>query len=303
MTAAFPFPQVWDASMLNAFRSCPHKWMREYGEHWKPKSSNVHLQAGAAFAKGLEDAREAFYVSNLSAEESIQKGLKSLMASYGDFIPPEGSAKSLDRMLGALEFYFDRYPLGSDPAVPSIIGGKRGIEFSFAEPLPLTHPISREPLIWCGRADQIVDYAGGVFISDDKTTSQLGSSWARQWDLRSQFSGYCWAAKQSGIKVQGVLVRGISILKTKYDTAEAITYRPEWFLERWLLQTTRDISRAMEMWLHGNGYFDYSLDEACTAYGGCMFRQVCLSQDPQPFLDVGFERRYWNPLTRIETPL
>ena len=302
-TAKFPFPQVWDASALSTFRSCPQNWAREYGEHWKPKASNVHLHAGASFAKGLEEARKAFYIDGKGSSESVEVGMKALLANYGDFIAPEGSAKSLDRMAGALEFYFDRYPLGTDPAVPSMLGGRRGIEFSFAEPLPLMHPVSREPLIWCGRADQIVDYAGGIFISDDKTTSQLGASWARQWDLRSQFSGYCWAAARAGIKVQGVLVRGISILKTKYDTAEAITYRPEWFIDRWFRQTVKDIRRALESWLHEDGYFDFALDEACTAYGGCMFKQVCLSKEPQPFLDVGFERRYWNPLTRQETLL
>ena len=138
-------------------------------------------------------------------------------------------------------------------------------------------------------------------MEDDKTASQLGASWSRQWDLRSQFTGYTWAARSAGISVQGVLIRGISILKTKYDCAEAVSYRPEWQVERWLGQTLRDIQRAIKCW--EDGYWDWSLDHACTEYGGCTFRQICLMQDPQPFLDLNFERKYWNPLTREETLL
>ncbi len=70
------------------------------------------------------------------------------MLAYGDFQTPEGSAKSLDRMCGALEFYFDRYPLDSDKAQPLLLpSGKRAIEFSFATPLEFPHPVSGDPII------------------------------------------------------------------------------------------------------------------------------------------------------------
>ena len=296
-----PFPSLWDASLVTALRSCGRKAELEYFLHYKPRAANVHLHAGASFAHGLEAARRAFHIEKKGAEESVALGLQALMTFYGDFVAPDSSAKTLTRMAGALEFYFDHYPLASDPAQPILFGDKHGIEFSFAEPLPIQHPETGEPLIWCGRADQIVSYAGGVYISDEKTTTSLGSSWSRQWDLRSQFTGYTWAARRAGIKAEGVLVRGISILKTKYETAEAITYRPEWQVERWLAQTLEDIEDAIAQWKRGR--FRYNLDHACSALGGCMFRQVCLAQDPQPFLDAGYEKRMWNPLLRLETRL
>ena len=108
-------------------------------------------------------------------------------------------------------------------------------------------------------------------------------------------------AHQSGLKVDGVLVRGISILKTKYETAQVITYRRKWEMDRWLQQSCRDIERMKEAWLAG--YFDYNLDEECNAYGGCLFKRVCMSQDPQPWLEQYYERRVWDPLTHTETRL
>jgi hypothetical protein len=118
---------------------------------------------------------------------------------------------------------------------------------------------------------------------------------------KTMITGNCWGAGMQGIKVTGVLVRGVSILKTKYDTLQHTTYRPQWMIDRWLRQTVRDLERLIAQWKSGE--WDYNLDDACTAYGGCQFRQVCMAQDPAPWLGMGFERRVWDPLKRTETPL
>ena len=294
-----PFPKILDSTMIASFRSCPQKFFREYMEHWKPNVPSVHLHAGGAYAKGLETAREAFYQDGKTAEEAMAEGLRALLTFYGSFECPPDSAKSAERMAGAFEYYFTQYPLGADEAIPiTLSSGKRGIEFSFAEPTDATHPVSGDPLLYVGRMDMICDYAGGVFGLDDKTTSSLGSSWSKQWDMRSQFTGYCWGAGRAGIPLQGFLVRGVSILKTKYDTQQALTYRPQWMIDRWYDQLMKDIERMKAMWQAQE--WDYDLDHACTEYSGCVFRQPCLSLDPQPWLESSFIRRVWNPLTRVE---
>lgn len=295
-----PFPAVIDSSLIAAFRSCPQKAYKEFVEHWKPRDPSVHLHAGAAFARGLEVAREAFYVKDQSPHDSIAAGLRALIQFYGEFECPPDSPKSLERMAGALEFYFDRYPLGQDKAIPMTLpGGKRGIEFSFLEPLGLTHPETGDPLLYSGRFDMLVNYENMALGEDDKTTSQLGASWPRQWDLRSQFTAYVWGARQAGIKLDGFLVRGVSILKSKYDTLEAITYRPTWQIDRWHEQVLRDIQRMIQCW--DSGVWDYDLDHACAEYGGCPFKGVCQMQRPEVLLRQQFERRRWDPVTRVET--
>lgn len=294
-----PFPKIIDSSMMASFKSCPQQFKLQFLDHWKPQATFIHLHAGKAFAEGLEKARVAFFQDGHDESTSQGIGMKALFEAYGNFGCPSDSAKSLERMSGALEFYFDRYPMQTDYAVPIVLpGGKRGIEFSFAEPLDLKNPETGDPLIYCGRMDTVVEYAGGVFGEDDKTASQLGASWPKQWDLRSQFTGYCWGAGRAGIPLQGFLVRGISILKTKYDTMEALTYRPQWQIDRWYEQLLRDILRMQQMW--EEGYFDYNLDAACNEYGGCLFKQVCQSKDPTPWLVGNFVQKQWNPLTREE---
>ena len=293
-----PFPHVWDSTMVGTLRSCARKLELQYIHHWKPQTESVHLVAGGAFASGLEAARRAFYEQGLSPSESVAMGLRELITRYGDFECPPDSAKSLERMCGALEFYFDNYPLGQDGATPIHAAGEYGIEFSFAVPLDIRHPVTGDPLLYAGRADMVANAFGGIFVFDEKTTSSLGASWAKQWEMRSQFTGYVWALAQFGIKAQGCIVRGVSILKTKYETQQVITYRPEWQVERWLWQTRRDILRAIEMWKEG--FWDYNLDHSCSEYGGCAFQRVCLSPDPDAWLPTYFTQRVWDPLAREE---
>ena len=293
-----PFPDTIDSTMLGTFRSCPQKYFRTYMQHYKPRGESVHLIAGGAFAEGLEYARKAFYIDGKTDREAEAAGLVALIRKYGDFQPPIESPKSLERVAGALAFYFDRYPLGQDGAIPIDRQGVRGIEYSFAEPLPFAHPQTGDPILYTGRSDLLADFAGGRYAFDEKTTTSLGATWGAQWDMRSQFTGYCWASSQSGYPLNGVVVRGVSILKTQYDTQQVLTYRPALMLDQWERQVVRDLERLRKCW--EEDYFDFNLDHACTEYGGCSLKRVCTSPDPQSWLDTDFEIRIWDPLKREE---
>jgi len=327
MTSTRPmFPHTLDSTILSSFRSCPQKAYRTYVQHWKPQSESVHLIAGGAFAKGIEIARKAFFCGEVvepvvtyrpdpetglelrhvewketttslgDRQLAEELGIAGLMAAYGDFECPSDSAKSLERTAGALAFYFDNYPLGEDGMEPITVGDKRGIEYSFAHPLPVNHPVTGDPILYTGRSDMIAHYMGGTYIVDEKTTSQLGASWPRQWEMRAQFSGYSWAALQDGIKTDGAIVRGVSILKTKYDTLQAMTYRGDWEIDRWLEQTVRDTQRMIQCWK--DGWWDYSMDSGCAEYGGCSLLQICKSKEPEGWLSSYFEQKVWDPLAR-----
>jgi hypothetical protein len=300
----YPFPNVIDSSMLADFKACPHKFYFTYICSYKPKGQSVHLHAGAAFAEGMKVARTEFFVNGRSADESVALGLQALLEFYGDFQCPPDSAKSAERMSGAFEFYFERYPLGGDGTEPiTFPGGRRGIEFSFAEPLPIINPSTGDPLIYSGRMDAILSALGGIFLCDEKTTTQLGPTWPRQWDLRSQFTGYKWGTEKNGIHIDGVIVRGVSILKTKFDTLQAVSYRPDWQVDRWyeeLLGWIQDMVRCYE-----TGKWRHNLDHSCAEYGGCTYRQVCATRESEqlPWIETYFERRQWDPITGKETLL
>ena len=293
------FPHCFDSTMLNAFRSCPQKAFRTYVEHWKPIAESVHLVAGKAFAKGIETARDAYFNKGATADDAMASGLEALLKAYGSFEPPPQSAKTPERMAGALEFYFDRYPLEHDHfEIYRDSSGKAAVEFSFCEPTDVVHPVTGDPILFTGRADALGNYGGYLLACDEKTTSSLGASWVKQWEMRGQFTSYTWAARRVKIPLQGALVRGVSILKTKYDTAEVPSYRTQDDIDRWYKQTLRDLERAKKMW--AEGYWDYNLGEACNEYGGCSLVGVCRAKDPYEWLKINFTRRVWDPLAREE---
>lgn len=296
------FPLVLDNSIVTAFRACPRSAFLTYLEHWKPKTPSVHLHAGAAFARGLEVARRAHWEHGASPEDSYAVGLRALLEAYGDFQCPSDSPKSLERMAMAYEYYWSVYPFESDTAVPILLpSGRRAVEFSFVEPLEIRHPELNSPILYSGRCDMIVTLGAGIFLEDDKTTGQLGASWGGKWDLRSQFTGYTWAARRHGLAVDGILVRGIAIYKTKFDHAQAITYRAPWEIDRWHEQLHHDVDRMVRAWQ--SDYWDYNLADSCDSYGGCQYSQVCKSPTPEEWLELYFTRRVWDPVERTEHDL
>ena len=290
------FPPVVDSSMLAAYKSCPRHFELGYVDNQQLQGESVHLHAGGAFAKGVEAGRRSYYVDGMSQQDSEAEGLLALVTAYGDFECPEGVAKTLDRMCGALEFYYENYPFDTDRARIAKLGPTYAVEFSFGIPIGVLHPVSGNPIIFAGRADGIVEYANGLYPIDEKTTSQLGASWSRQWELRGQFTGYAWALRKTGYTPTGSIVRGISILKTKYETQEAIVSQPPWKIDRWEASMIRTVGEMIADWR--SGQFNYDLGESCNAYGGCSHKMLCQVEDPKPWLETYYETRVWHPLDR-----
>lgn len=297
------FPITLDNTMRSAFVACPQKYFRTYFQHWKPRSESVDLVAGKAFAAGIEETRMEFHArKNPDKNACLAVGVKRLIEEYGDFEPPHGHVKTLDRMIGALDEYFRNYGFTTDHIQPFFADDKPAVEFSFALPIPDTaHPVTGDPILYTGRFDMLGIYNGALFVVDEKTTKQLGQSWINSWTMASQFTGYCWAAKEYGYPVAGAIIRGISILKSKYGHAESLQYRPQWFIDRWLVQLSKDVKRMIAAW--ENEDWDYDLNTACNNYGQCPLVPVCNSNNPIKVLEQDFVKRVWDPLAHEENTL
>ena len=293
------FPAVIANTMRSASRQCLQKVYRSHFQHWAPSTPSIHLHAGGAFACGLEVARRAFYETGKDEANSLRDGLEALMKFYGSIVaPPTRSGdKSLENVIKAYDSYMQRYRLGLDPLKPHMVNGKAMVEFTFSIPTKVRHPQTGDPILYGGRSDMIGVMNDTLWVTDEKTASQLGETWASQWDLDSQFTGYIAAAHLYGYPVAGALVRGVGLLKTKISHAEAIVNRSSWAIERWWQQLHRDIKRMIQAW--EENYWDYALDKsACAAYGGCEFVKPCGSPEPEGYFPIYFRQRKWNPLAK-----
>jgi hypothetical protein len=202
-------------------------------------------------------------------------------------------------MIGALEYYFYVWPMDQDKLTPVMLDAGPAVEFTFALPIPdCRHPYTGEPLLYGGRFDMLAEMMGNKWIEDDKTTTSLGPAWSKQWGMRSQFTGYAWGAREYGHDIQGAIVRGISILKTKYDHTQAIVYRPQFMIDRWLYQLRLDVDRMIEC--ARRNYYDFNLDDTCGAFGGCMYEPLCSVEEPDNWI-TSYGVRRWNPTAKDPT--
>lgn len=299
------FPPVISASLRSAFNGCRAKgfWSEIYG--LRSKNTSIHLTAGSAYAAALEAYRRTYYGSQAFESEearydsAVAEGLLALIQTYGAKDPDPKEKKQFDRVVAAFVEYLYVYPPTTDHVVPSYSHLGPRVEFSFAfEISDLRHPVSGDPLLFAGRLDQLADFNGALFIFDDKTASGIGPQWRRQWDLRSQFTGYAAGCQLHGLNVAGAIIRGMAILKEECKTAEAITYRPEWMIDRWKRRLIWDVQQMLEAW--NNNYWPNTGEESgeCTNFGLCPFTVLCSAESPEKYIDVYFDRGRWDPVKR-----
>lgn len=290
MSADIPFPTHISNSQRSTFITCPQKWVYEKLVLQKGEPS-IHLHAGAAFASGIEVVRKAFFGEDRSSDEAIALGVEQLLAAYGDHPEWESENKNSTAMAGALDAYFQNWPLHTDfirPWAP-LDSLRNGTEFTFEVPLDIKHPETGDPLLYTGRIDLLGEHSTDktVWVLDDKTAGQLGNRWINQWALDSQPTSYIWAVKQYGVPVAGALIRGVSILKTKYGFAQAMEVRTQFELDQWYRQLLRDAAAMIATWrdFRESRPVDRKLDKAfCGMYSGCPFQTACRSPDPGPWV-------------------
>ena len=153
------------------------------------------------------------------------------------------------------------------------------------------------PYVLCGYLDRIVEYAGGNYVMDRKTTgTTLSSSYFDQFDPDNQMSLYTLASKVIyGTPVKGVIIDAAQVAVGFTRFSRGFTYRTDAQIEEWLVDLHYwfdEQARFAE-----KGYWPMN-DKSCHKYGGCHFRKVC-SKSPEVrdiFLQSDFERHRWNPL-------
>ena len=57
---------------------------------------------------------------------------------------------------------------------------------------------------------------------------------------------------------------------------ETLSARNGAALDEWYTQLHRDLRRMKACW--EEGYWDFNLDHACTEFGSCVFRSICMSE-------------------------
>ena len=323
------FPRVIDNTMYERWKTCPHSFFRadiqglrlaelgEPGEAPRIRKS-IHLHFGSVFAAGLEATRRC-WSAGAGETEALAEGattITRLWEAETDLPAPHTrteEAKTLQSCLLAHVGYFREWPLDDERQQVYQNQGMPCIELSGARPIPGTrHPDTGEPILYAGRFDAVLDRAGQPWGLDDKTTGSHveGESWARQWRLRGQFTGYCWLAQIWDLNIEWFIIHGIQLTGNTKPGApiarfrEVTEIRPSWMVERWLAQLQADVSLMCQQWdiLWKRGTdavphpFSQAYGHACYDFNSpCQFQTLCGEPRPELFLDDYVVDR-WDPL-------
>ncbi len=293
------FPMWFDNTAREALSLCRRKGYYTHFRNIVPVEQSEHLVYGSAYAKGLEVARTLYYSGAEDEDGAVGAGLVALWKDFGTYTPPEKSIKTLSNLERAFVDYFRQHPMATDYIRPFMADGNPAVEFTFAIPIPdVLHPETGDPILYVGRFDMLAEFKTGVWVMDDKTATQLGPTWTKQWDTSPQMTGYCWACREYDFPVMGALIRGSSAQSTEVKIQEAVTYRLDWQIDEWLDLLVSDLKLAIDCW--STNHWPKVLNGACTMYGGCPYRSLCLSRDPENSIPGNYKHRVWDPLAEQE---
>ena len=289
------FPAVIDSTIVSDFRACAQRALLKYFYGIGREKDSIHLHFGAAFARGLEVTRKAFYDEKADVMAALCAGGVAIIKFWGDFPSDPTNGKCLESCLDAHFSYFlePGHSLETGILKPFFVDGHAAVENTFAWPLDILHPDTGKALVYAGRFDMLGVYNNDLTIVDEKTTTQLGAAWVNSWALRSQITGYFHGSRLYGYDTRMALIRGVGILKRSITFETALQMRSTFQVDRWLEQLHRDIERMINCWKVG--YFDFNLDKACSDFGGCPFVDLCNSETPERWLS-NYKIKKWEPL-------
>lgn len=293
---------AWDSTSLGWLKECPRKYQYSMIEGWRSKQESVHLRYGSLYHTALESF-DKYRAIDMDYDEALAAVVyEALLATWeqkedGSFGPwaPDHNSKTRETLIRSIIWYIEHFK--EDPAQTIILdNGKPAVELSFKMPLE-RHSIDGQPYFLCGHLDRVVDFNGGTYVMDRKTTnSTISAYWFDQFDPDNQMSLYTLAAKVIyKTPVKGVIIDGVQIAVGFSRFSRGFTHRTDAQLEEWL-DDTYDWFKTAER------YADKELwpmnDKSCHHFGGCVFRKVC-SKSPEVrrhFLESDFHKSYWNPL-------
>lgn len=287
---------AWDSTSLSNFVTCPRKYFYENLQGWQSEERSVHLIFGGHYASALETYHKLCAQGHSKADATREVLRKLLIETWDEeHNRPQDwmhNTKTRDTLVRSVVWYLDQF---ADDPMPTLLlsDGRAAVEYSFSIELS-------DNYLYCGHIDRLVEYSGGVYVQDQKTTgTTVTGRFFEDFKPDYQMTGYTLAGTIGfSIPVQGVVIDAAQIAVGFTKFSRGFTYRSEPDLEEFRHEVLHYIGRAKEA--HESGYYPMNR-KACGNYGGCVFRGICSSQPihREALLKAKFTQRdRWDPLKK-----
>lgn len=282
----------YDYTCMNDFCTCHRMYFIKYILNKVPATIKTAPGFGQSFHKVLSR-----WYGN--PQMSLAERTRYAISAFDDWIDQEyDPLRTRGRAIEIFSKYIDRYP-------------RETFEIK-ANEIPV-ESLLYEDANYCfwliGKIDLLVSMFDFLYGVDHKTTSQLGDSYFKHYDLSMQMTGYTWYLRKTyGDSVQGMLINAISTAKTAgtgkvkaFD--RALTCRTTTDLklyERTTVPIMMDITKRTVRYKEcptpeTRDIQFYPNYNSCTNYGSCDYRELCLQHVSESYLQEKFIERIWDP--------
>lgn len=295
---------AWDSTSIKLAETCPRKYQYKMIDGWQPRRKSTHLLFGGWYASALEHYHKYRALGDTLDEALVKVVREALINTWvvesdGTDTPPQScpwqsdhATKTRENLIRTIIWYIEEFR--DDPATTLIKSdGTPAVELSFSFAVT-------EDIILCGHLDRLVEYAGAVYVMDQKTTgSTITNYFFDQFDPDTQMSLYTYAGQLIyNHPIKGVILDAAQIAVGSSRFVRGFTFRDADKLDEWL----NDALATIEQTQHytEENYFPQR-PSSCGNYGGCEFRGVC-SRSPavrENFLAADFVKgELWDPLKK-----
>ena len=272
-------PMELDYTMMSTFLTCRRKyWLRIVNGLVGHKPPTA-----AEFGRCIHLALDHWYNT-----KDDTKSIEMFCSAFKE--DPDDNKRTHAVGRKVLQIYFDRYR-DLDMKVLAT-------EVEFCVPIPETD----HKLI--GRIDKIVNWDGATYVMDHKTTSRLGYAFFNKIKPNMQFTGYIWAARQTGHpNCDGIILDAVLVAKGLCVPSQASRLTPVardistrvYDEIREYLTGVKGIIRDMRACYNSGEW--YMNTDSCCDFVECPYRKVC-SQEPnirEQIMKSDYKVEYWSP--------
>lgn len=276
---------AWDSTSIALAKDCWRKYYYTQRLSFRTRGDNVHLVFGGHYAKALERFHK-FRAAGDDYDSSQRETVRLLLEDSWGW-ESDDNIKTRETLVRSVVWYLEQFR--DDPCKTVILAdGSAAVEYP-------GHFAIGDGLFLFFHLDRLVEYAGQIYVQDQKTTkATLSGYYFKRYNPDNQMSGYTLASQIAlGVPAAGVMIDAAQIAVGFTRFERGFTHRTEYQLEEWL-DNTRWILNQQSSARDAGWPMN---DSACQKYGGCPFLDVC-SKDTRvrsAFLET-FEKREWNPL-------
>lgn len=291
----------WDSVSLKEFKTCPRKYYYRIVLGYTSPRISPHLTFGLIYHSSLE-LYDIMKAKGAGHDEAVSYTLQHLLTKTWDrelsrpSFDSEEPTKTRETLIRSILWYLAKFK--DDPCKTVLLhNNKPAVELSFNFETDIISGLTGEYYILSGHLDRLVEFEGGLYILDRKTTkAALTDYFIKSFSPDIQMTLYYIAG---GIvlnrPIQGLLIDAVQVGVNFSRFGRFVITRSQKQLDEFI----KDLEYFFSFAEHCAKEEYWPMNEcSCSNYGGCPYRNICTEE---PYIRIEYLKNEflvskWNPL-------